>query len=74
MHFIHDEDIDLSVGGFFAESMMPATAHHNRVGDFYSNPLISLMNSFDISSHLPTTYYYYYYNRRRRHLSPKSTA
>merc|ERR1712227_1038088 len=34
---------------------MPATAHHNRVGDFYSNPLISLMNSFDISSQLPTT-------------------
>lgn len=27
------------------------------------------MNSFDISSHLPTTYYYYYYYNRR-HLSP----
>ena len=27
------------------------------------------MNSFDIFSHLPTTYYYYYYYNRR-HLSP----
>lgn len=73
MHFIHDEETDLvlvaDAGPRWPCAAAAAAAHHNRVGDFIFNPLISLMNSFDISSHLPTTYYYYYYYNRR-HLSP----
>jgi len=69
MHFIHDEETDLVLVADAGPRPRAAAAHHNRVDDFIFNPLISLMNSFDISSHLPTTYYYYYYYNRR-HLSP----
>lgn len=70
MHFIHDEDTDLVVVADAGPRPRAAAAAHI-ITEWATlfNPLISLMNSFDISSHLPTTYYYYYYYNRR-HLSP----
>jgi len=54
-----------------------ATATHLTEWATLFNPLISLMNSFDIfplTYQLTTTTYYYYYNRRRRHWSPVSKS